>query len=516
MSDSEKITPANINLSAAKPASEQSTESDAPALGVEEIRRSDQEKKKQSRLLAGIFFLLLVLVGGVIFILPKFISPPDPATNSVVVVSQPVGAAAPANQVSPFEEAQKLRQRESAQNVLAELLNVQETLEDKEVEAWASLEFNRVFELAGIGDEAYRGQEFVTAEEYYQQGLNILLSLEARLPDFFAEYMAQGDQAILDGDPELAEESFNIAVLIMPSNDEAITGYDRSQQLAEVLAIIAEGEALHEADAFEEAAEKYREALVIDPVHVGANSLLEQANTDILDRDFSAAMSRGFASLGGKNPEQAENDFREALALKPESPEANAALEQTISQMTLSAINIHLDAATGFESNEQWQQALNEYDAALEIDQNLVTVREKRSGANSRNNLDNYLETINNGPLRLAESSVYQQAVGIYNEAVKITGNWPRLDGQLVTLRSFLERATEPVAVRLQSDGLTSVTVYQVAELGQFISETLNLTPGSYVAVGVREGYRDVREEFIVGFDGQAPVITVQCVEEVL
>ncbi len=118
--------------------------------------------------------------------------------------------------------------------------------------------------------------------------------------------------------------------------------------------------------------------------------------------------------------------------------------------------------------------------------------------------------------MRLAESSVYQQAVGIYNEAVKITGNWPRLDGQLVTLRSFLERATEPVAVRLQSDGLTSVTVYQVAELGQFTSETLNLTPGSYVAVGVREGYRDVREEFIVGFDGQAPVITVKCVEEVL
>jgi len=36
------------------------------------------------------------------------------------------------------------------------------------------------------------------------------------------------------------------------------------------------------------------------------------------------------------------------------------------------------------------------------------------------------------------------------------------------------------------------------------------------VAVGIREGFRDVREEFIVGFDGKSPVITVQCVEEIL
>ena len=515
-SDSEKITPADINLSVARPVPEQQGEPETPALGVEELRRSDEEKKKQSKILAGIFVLLLVLVGGVVFVLPRFISPPEPSTTSVVLVSPAPGAAAPANQVSPFDEAQKMRQRESAQNVLAELLDLQETLEDKEVETWASLEFNRVFELAAIGDEAYRGQEFITAEEYYLQGLNILQSLEASLPDVFASYMAAGDQAILDGNPELAEESFNIAVLISPDSDEAITGYDRSQRLAQVLEVIAEGQSLHEGGQFEQASGKYREALDIDPVHVGALSLLEQASTDILDRDFSNAMSAGFNALAAGNPQQAETAFREALVLKPESAEASSALEQTLSQMTMAAINIHLDAAAENVANEQWQLALNEYDAALEIDPNLVTVRESRSEANSRNNLDKYLETVNDDPLRLAETSVYQQAVGIYNEAVKITGNWPRLDGQLGTLRSFLERATEPVAVNLQSDGLTDVTVYQIGNLGLFTNQTLNLTPGTYVAVGVREGFRDVREEFVVGFDGQAPVITVQCVEEVL
>lgn len=515
-SDFDKITPADINLSGKTPPPDDVPDAEPPALGVADIQRSDAEKKRQSRFLAGIFFLLLVLVGGVIFILPKFVTPPDPTATRVVVVNPRADTAAPANQVSPFEEAQKLRQREAAQNVLAELLDLQESLEGKEAESWAPEQIAQVFEFATQGDTAYREQDFIEARDFYQKGLDILQALDADLPNIFDRYMATGEQAIRDGDPALAEASFNIAVLINPDSSAAVTGYDRSQILAEVLGIIAEGEALHEAGQFEPAREFYRRALERDPDHEGAAELLARVNQDILDRDFSAAMSRGFTALGNDNPGQAETAFRQALALKPNSPEANAALEQTVSQMTLSAINVHLDAAKAFVDQEQWQQALDEYDAALAIDPNLVTARENRSEANSRNNLDNYLETINNNPLRLAENAVYQQAVGIYNEAVKISGDWPRLDGQLQTLRSFLERATEPVPVRLQSDGLTRVTVYQVGELGQFMSHTLDLTPGTYVAVGIREGFRDVREEFTVGFDGQPPVITVQCREEIL
>jgi len=515
-SDFDKIIPADLDLGGTKPPPDAHKEPESTALGVEEVKRSDEEKKRQTRVLTGIFFLLLFLVGGVIFILPRFVSPPDAASTRVVVVDTQSDTAAPANQVSPFEEAQKLRQRETAQNILAELLDLQESLEDKEAQTWATEEFEQVFELAAQGDTAYREQNFIEASTRYQEGLNILQALDADLPNVFSEYLAAGEQAILDGNPTLAEESFNIAVLINPDSDEAITGYDRSQILADVLGIIAQGEALHETGEFEQARDYYRQALNRDPDHQGAATLLEQVNQDILDRDFSAAMSRGFTALGNDNPGQAETAFREALALKPQSPEANAALEQTVSQMTLSAINVHLDAAGEFVSQEQWQQALNEYDAALKIDPNLASAREQRSDANSRNNLDNYLETVNQDPLRLAENSVYQQAVGIYNEAVKIPGDWPRLDGQLRTLRNFLERANEPVTVRLQSDGQTNVTVYKVGELGQFMSQTLDLTPGSYVAVGVREGYRDVREEFTVGFDGQGPVVTVQCQEEIL
>ena len=515
-SDFEKITPADINLTGSNTPPEDVSSPNTAPLGVEEVQRSDEEKKKQSKILAGIFFLLLVLVGGIIFILPNFISPPDPAISSIVIVAPTVESAAPANSIAPFEEAQKLRQRETAQNVLAELLSLQESLEEKEVTQWAEDNFARVFEMANIGDEAYQNQDFIAAASNYLEGLEVLTTLETSLPDVFSRYMTTGEQAILDDSPILAEQSFNIAVLINPGSAAAATGYDRSQLLADVLAVIGQGQELHENAQFENAKDFYQQALTLDPVHIGANALLEQATTDILERDFSATMSRGFSALASGSPQLAETAFQDALALKPNSPEALSALEQAVSQLTLSAITIHLDAAIAFEDQEQWQMAQTEYDEALAIDPNLVSAREGKSRTNSRNNLDRYLETINNDPLRLAEDAVYQQAVGIFNDAVKIKGNWPRLEGQLGGLRDFLQRATEPVAVRIQSDGLTDITVYQIGNLGQFASQMLNLTPGSYVAIGVREGYRDVREEFEIGFDGLSPVITVQCVEEIL
>ncbi|ALO47573.1 hypothetical protein PS2015_2946 [Pseudohongiella spirulinae] len=64
------------------------------------------------------------------------------------------------------------------------------------------------------------------------------------------------------------------------------------------------------------------------------------------------------------------------------------------------------------------------------------------------------------------------------------------------------------------SDNATQVTIYRVGELGAFSQTTLMLTPGRYVAVGTRPGYRDVREEFVVGIDDQPEAVVVQCSEQ--
>ena len=67
----------------------------------------------------------------------------------------------------------------------------------------------------------------------------------------------------------------------------------------------------------------------------------------------------------------------------------------------------------------------------------------------------------------------------------------------------------------MTSDGQTDVAIYHVGRFGRFLSQQLELRPGSYVAVGKRSGYRDVRREFSV-LPGQPPVsFDIRCQEPV-
>jgi 2-keto-4-pentenoate hydratase/2-oxohepta-3-ene-1,7-dioic acid hydratase in catechol pathway len=63
----------------------------------------------------------------------------------------------------------------------------------------------------------------------------------------------------------------------------------------------------------------------------------------------------------------------------------------------------------------------------------------------------------------------------------------------------------------LESDNFTEVAVYKVGKLGRFASRELNLRPGTYIVVGTRDGFQDVRKKIIIK-PGQGPMhIAVKC-----
>ena len=90
-----------------------------------------------------------------------------------------------------------------------------------------------------------------------------------------------------------------------------------------------------------------------------------------------------------------------------------------------------------------------------------------------------------------------------------------RLSGQVERLRQVLTVAATPAPVQLQSDGLTEVTIYHVGRLGSFDSRILQLRPGAYTAVGTRDGFRDVRREFVVAPEGLRDPLVLICTEPI-
>ena len=89
----------------------------------------------------------------------------------------------------------------------------------------------------------------------------------------------------------------------------------------------------------------------------------------------------------------------------------------------------------------------------------------------------------------------------------------PRLRAQVAAVEKALAGARTPVAVVIESDGLTEVAVSRLGRLGTLKRRTVDLRPGEYTATGTRRGYRDVRRRFTVAPGAGTAAIVVRCEE---
>ncbi|HTQ99752.1 MAG TPA: hypothetical protein VMH83_07170 [Candidatus Acidoferrum sp.] len=489
-----------------------------PVLGMAEQRQLRQVQNSTNRLLWAILGVLVLLVGAVIFMLPKYMSE-RAATNAAAASATPAApVAAPAAPTgaaaTPYEEAQRMKQREQAQQTLQSLLALQTALEQKDVKRWAGAPFDDAVATAKKGDEVYANGHYEDANRLYETATRAMQKLQDGEQGQYASLMQQGQAAFQAGNADEAEKAFSLAAALNSGSSEAATMAARSRVLKDVLALLRDARAL-EANNLEAARDKYQQALALDKANADAPKAIARINTAIVDRNFAAAMSRGFAALQAGQADKAQEAFHQADTIKPGTNDVKAALQQAQDQQSTSAINVHIANAKQKEAAENWQEALTAWNAALAIDPNLVVAQEGQKRTNGRNNLDQFLAGVIKEPLRLADQGVFAQTTQVMGDAARIQNPGGKLQGQLTAVRKLLEQIRVPATVSLQSDGRTSVTLYKVGDLGQFSSKTVNLTPGTYTAVGSRQGYRDVRKEFTVAIDGQAPVVTVSCSEAI-
>lgn len=488
-------------------------------LGTEEGQLLLARQKKNTAILWGITALLLLLAVGVFLLLPQLVSLPTLEEPVTVVATAAPGSTATSpgtiQALSPFEEAQRLRQREAAQEVLSAILDLQETLEGREVDTWASEAYTRALDLARNGDENYRQQLFSKATESYRQALDALQTLEANIPGLLETLLVDGNAALAAGDSSAALDSFQQALALDATSDGAIDGIERARVLDQVMELSRSARAAAENGDLGAALELYREAVALDPQHQPASQGISDTSAAIQERDFRRHMSEGYAALQDAKPSAARAAFNRALGLRPGSPEAVTALEQVSSQEALDAISSHMAQARAMVREEQWQQALAAWNQSLTIDPALQEAIAGRNEAQSRLNLDNYLSSLIADPLTLADDTVYQRSIEVYTSALRIPDGGPRLREQMHQAREFLDRARTPLDVMFESDGLSTVTLLRIQDLGQFANTTVPLIPGRYAATAFRTGYKDVRVEFEVGFDGPPAAVVIAANESI-
>jgi len=461
---------------------------------------------------------LLLLALLVIFVLPSIVTEYElPLERRVDLLDTPVAeiVANAASAISPFEEAQRALQRKEAQDVLAELLASQTELDALDVAVWGQQDYEASLEQASIGDDYYRAQDFLLAREFYETGREGLRSLIDSTHSVLEQTLNEAEQALIKLDSAEALTKYTLALLLDPGNVLAQIGEQRALTLDDVSALLREAEDLVEDGELQQALANYREVLGLDSYNEDAAEEVAAVSLLVTENEFAQIMSSGYVLLQQGEPEQAVAAFQRASRLGIKQNEAQAAINQTENEIANTEINRLSGLVTTAEQNEQWQQAVDQYDNVLAIDSNLLFAIDGRDYADKRARLDRLLVEAIDNPERFSEDEVFEETRISYFIGRDIESPGPRLAEQLDELEAFLEYSLVPIDISFMSDNQTEVTLLRIEDLGMFEQTSLSLKPGRYVAIGKRSGYREVREEFTVGFGLTPETVIVQCDERI-
>jgi tetratricopeptide (TPR) repeat protein len=481
-------------------------------------------KSDQSRLvyiaLAVIFALLLF----VFFVLPQLVShgesgPGIPVSSNSedhavsASTSQNTGTDAGTGR-SPFAEAQESALRRDAQEILQSLLSLQASLAERGAKRWGEPVYGEALGKAASGDTAYRERNFVEATAQYQGALDQLSALESSLPERIESLHGILLTAIEMGDVLGAQARLNEFAEMAPADIRLVALDDRIGALPQVVDALTAATKAEESGDLAAAVNAAANATRADPAHKRAQGRLVDLQSALTRQQFTGAMTGGYTALNAQDFDLAETQFRSAAQLIPGAPEPASALLELDQARTQSTLIRLREQGARAEAEERWTDALTHYEAALEIDALMLFATEGAARAAPRAELDTRLEKLPAERDRLVDARIMGLAQQTLAEAEAIANPGPQLLSQITAARAALDYASTPVIVAITSDSLTDVTLLRVRRLGSLAEETLSLRPGSYTAVGMRNGYRDVRVTFEVRPD-QRNTVDVRCVEAI-
>jgi len=458
--------------------------------------------------------LVLLAVAVVAFVwLPRHLADAKAARERAAVA--PVAAAPAAATVEPLSPEDAERLRAQAEGLLVGLLTQQQRLNAQNVESWGGDSWHRHESLQRAGEDAFLAKDFRAAVENYTAANALGEELLARAVQTVDGALAAAAAAFTAGNVELALRQYDIVLSIDPERAAAKTGRARAERLPEVLVLVGRADDQRAHGELKEALASYREALAIDSGWEPARTAVAEITKSIRDNEFEQRMSAGASALAGEKFADAEQQFRAALAVRPGAREAEEGLTQAQEAAKLSKIALSEARAAAFEKRELWDQAVALYRQVLASDPTLVFAQTGLDRATTRAGLDAKLTNLIQNPTLLFGDQTLAAARELLGVAGEIEDSGPRIEGQVKDLTALIALATQPIRIRLESDLLTEVTLYRVGALGAFSAKEVELRPGTYTAIGSRDGYRDVRRTFTIVPGREPASISVICKEPI-
>ncbi len=492
------------------------------------VRRARPRSSRNGLYLAALGVLGLAAL-AVLFVLPRWVesgSPTQPSESSeradAAAASQPAdaeGASAEAAQGSAAApgagEAPPAGSREEAETVLSRLLPLREELESQAVARWAPERFAEARAHEAEGDAALVEGRYGPAHGAYSEALAILEELVERRGEVLARSLADGDAALRAADAEGAAAHFELALAIAPSHPAGLEGAQRAAQLDRVLAYMKAGENLEAEGDPGAARDRFAKALEIDPKWEPAREARDRAQAAWVAREYDRNLSIGLVALADRDLPRARTHLEAARRLRPGSSEARDALVQLGQAETSSAVASRRRRAEAAERDGRFAEAVEHYAEILRLEGNVAFAQEGLERNRRLDGIASRSRELLADPKQLFEPTTLDEArLLVENGAAHVEGR-PELTESLRRLEIAIRLASTPIPVEFVSDNLTEVVIRRVGSIGSFQRRNVPLKPGRYVAIGRRNGFRDVMLEISVVPGARPPVVELRCSEPI-
>jgi tetratricopeptide (TPR) repeat protein len=413
------------------------------------------------------------------------------------------------------DAAKLAAEKEQAEQKLADFMQAKQALEAKGVSQWGNAAYRQMTQLSEEADRFLVENDYIAAAAKYEEAAAQAQVLADRVEPALKQLLDEGRVALNQGNAELAQQKFNVALMIDPNNALAQKSLQRAQKLDAVRRLMESGSRHEKNGKISFAHADYQEALQLDPESKEARQALARVKEQIRDGEFQALMSAGLTALHNNNYKLARTKLLKAKSFRPQSREVKDALAQVDQSIRLASIETYRQKAAAAERAENWEEALNAYQQALKIDSNVQFAARGKQRSLKFMRIDKRINFFLKQPAALGSDRQLDNAIQLIAEIEEIDSMGPRLKDQFDKLARLVKAAQTPVKIILESDNFTEVAVYKVGKLGRFASRELSLRPGTYTVVGTRDGYQDVRKKIIIK-PGQGPMrMAVKCEVEI-
>jgi hypothetical protein len=457
------------------------------------------------RLLWLLFGVTLLLVLSVVLVLPGIAPSPTVSDKQVPASTRlPAPATLDTPSVARHDAEQALRDY-LRQRALPALENVAQ---------WAAQEWQQSQQLAASADSLLGRGQYVEAASEYRQASALLGELQQDKGRRFDRLLQDAGQ-LLERDAGQAQQLYEIALAMQPDSESAALGLERAQLRPRIDELMRQAQLAGQQHQLAIALDMLTRALELDPAYQPAQRLHDDLRQQHDAARFEQFMGEALAALEQRRLVDARLALQAASQLSPGNmalQDVQARLDEATRQQSLSSIR---QRALRQEAAEQWPAAADSYRQALAIDPQTGFARAGLARALDRQQLHRQLDHYLDDPQRLYSPEPLANARQLLEELATGESGETGLQTKLDELRLRVRQAAQPLPITMTSDGQTDVAIYHVGRFGRFLSRQLELRPGNYVAVGRRNGYRDVRREFSV-LPGQSPVrLDVRCQEPV-